>query len=70
MCIRDSSWGAGIWRWYHIPHSFTEVGRWTVLFIYLPMLAVVLLRGPSPNHPAAESMAPTSKTEGPRANSN
>lgn len=38
------SWGAGIWRWYHMPHSFTEVGRWTVLFIYLPMLAVVLAR--------------------------
>jgi hypothetical protein len=38
------SWGAGIWRWYHVPHSFTEVGRWTVVFIYLPMLAVVLLR--------------------------
>ena len=40
------SWGAGIWRWYHIPHSFTEVGRWTVLLFYLPMLAVVLLRRP------------------------
>ena len=38
------SWGAGIWRWYHIPHSFTQVGRWTVLFVYLPMLAVVLFR--------------------------
>lgn len=38
------SWGAGIWRWYHIPHSFTEVGRWTVVFIYLPMLGVVLWR--------------------------
>jgi hypothetical protein len=38
------SWGAGIWRWYHIPHSFTEVGRWTVVFLYLPMLVVVLLR--------------------------
>jgi len=38
------SWGAGVWRWYHIPHSFTEVGRVTVLFIYLPMLAVVLFR--------------------------
>jgi hypothetical protein len=40
------SWGAGIWRWYHIPHTFTEVGRWTVIFLYLPMLAVVLLRKP------------------------
>jgi hypothetical protein len=38
------SWGAGIWRWYYIPHSFTEVGRWAVAFLYLPMLAVILLR--------------------------
>jgi hypothetical protein len=38
------SWGAGIWRWYHIPSSFTQVGRYTVIFLYLPMLAVVLLR--------------------------
>jgi len=38
------SWGAGIWRWYHTPHSFGEVGRWTVMFIYLPMLVVVMVR--------------------------
>jgi hypothetical protein len=38
------SWIPGIWRWYHTPHSFLEVGRWTVCFIYLPMLAVVLIR--------------------------
>jgi hypothetical protein len=38
------SWGAGIWRWYHPPHSFAEVGRWAVIFLYLPMLAAVLLR--------------------------
>jgi hypothetical protein len=38
------SWGAGLLRWYNAPHNFTEVGRWTVLFIYLPMLAVVLIR--------------------------
>ena len=38
------SWGAGVWRWYHIPHSFAEVGRFTVVFIYLPMLAVILFR--------------------------
>jgi hypothetical protein len=38
------SWGAGIWRWYHIPHTSSQVGRWTVIFLYLPMLAVVLLR--------------------------
>jgi hypothetical protein len=38
------SWGAGIWRWFHVPHSFNEVGRWAVIFLYLPMLAVVLSR--------------------------
>ncbi len=38
------SWGAGIWRWYHIPHSVTQVGRWTVIFLYLPMLGVLLAR--------------------------
>jgi hypothetical protein len=38
------SWVPGVWRWYHIPHSYAEVGRWTVWFIYLPMLGVVLLR--------------------------
>ena len=41
------SWGAGIWRWYHVPQSFTQVGRWTVLCIYLPMLVLVLTR-PAP----------------------
>lgn len=39
------SWGAGLWRWYHIPHTFNEVGRVAVLTMYLPMLAVVLIRG-------------------------
>jgi hypothetical protein len=38
------SWGTGIWRWYHLPANFTEVGRVAVIFIYLPMLAVVMLR--------------------------
>jgi hypothetical protein len=38
------SWGAGIWRWYHAPHSFNQVGRWSVFFFYLPMLAVLLYR--------------------------
>lgn len=45
------SWGCGVWRWYHAPHSFAEVGRWTVIVIYLPMLAVVLFR----SHEATES---------------
>jgi hypothetical protein len=38
------SWGGGIWRWYHIPHSFTQVGRWMIVFLYLPMLVVLLAR--------------------------
>jgi len=39
------SWGAGIWRWFVIPHSAAQVGFWTVLCFYLPMLGVVWLRG-------------------------
>jgi hypothetical protein len=39
-----ASWAAGIWRWYHIPHTFIEVGRVSVICAYLPMLAVVLSR--------------------------
>jgi len=38
------SWFAGTWRWYHTPHSPADVGRWTVVFIYLPMLGVLLAR--------------------------
>ncbi len=38
------SWGAGIYRWFHQPANFTEVGRLAVIFLYLPMLAVVLFR--------------------------
>jgi hypothetical protein len=38
------SWGAGLWRWYHVPHDFTQAGRWAVLFIYFPMAGVVLWR--------------------------
>ena len=40
------SWGAGVWRWYHVPYSYMEVGRVSVIFIYLPMLAVMLFRRP------------------------
>jgi hypothetical protein len=39
------SWGAGITRWYVMPHSWSEVGAWAVLWIYVPMLTVLLLRG-------------------------
>ncbi len=38
------SWVPGIWRWYHVPLTYEQVGRWTIVFIYLPMLVVVLLR--------------------------
>jgi len=49
------SWGAGIWRWYHQPLTFTEVGRAVVLFLYLPMLIVVLARRTSPSAPVTDS---------------
>jgi hypothetical protein len=45
------SWIPGIWRWYHTPHSFTEVGRWTVLWFYLPMLILLLMRGTAADDP-------------------
>jgi hypothetical protein len=38
------SWLLGVWRWYHNPQSMNQVGLWSVLGLYLPMLAVVLLR--------------------------
>jgi len=38
------SWCAGIWRAYHPPTSFNQVGRWIVLSTYLPMLGIVLFR--------------------------
>ncbi|MGA7169603.1 MAG: hypothetical protein WBX08_10675, partial [Candidatus Sulfotelmatobacter sp.] len=52
------SWGAGLWRWYHPPHNFTQVGRWAVLFIYLPMLAVVLFRKNQPPDTFASTPLP------------
>ncbi|MGA7926144.1 MAG: hypothetical protein WCA20_09120 [Candidatus Sulfotelmatobacter sp.] len=48
------SWGAGIWRWFHVPHTFNEVGRWAVIFLYLPMLAVVLSRRYRNRSPACQ----------------
>jgi hypothetical protein len=38
------SWVVGLWRWYHIPHTWRQVGLWCVLGFYVPMLALVLLR--------------------------
>jgi hypothetical protein len=52
------SWGAGLWRWYHAPHDFTQVGRWTVVSIYLPMLAVVLWRKIQPAENRADGLVP------------
>lgn len=43
------SWVPGIWRWYFIPPSFAQVGRWAVIFFYLPMLAVIFFRQRSPD---------------------
>jgi hypothetical protein len=34
----------GLWRWYHVPKTIQQVGLWSVLGFYLPMLAIVLLR--------------------------
>jgi hypothetical protein len=49
------SWGAGIWRWFHQPANFTEVGRLAVIFIYLPMLAVILFRSAATPAATADS---------------
>ncbi len=38
------SWIPGIWRWHYFPHSYEQIGVWEVLFMYFPMLVVILLR--------------------------
>lgn len=38
------SWCPGVLRWYHAPHSFHQAGLWAVLFLYLPILAILLAR--------------------------
>ncbi len=48
------SWIVGIWRWYHVPLTMQQVGRWTVLGFYLPMLIVILTR-PRPDQTAASA---------------
>ncbi len=48
------SWVVGVWRWYHPPASFTQAGRWVVLWFYLPMLVVVLARGRRPRGQTGE----------------
>lgn len=54
------SWWCGVWRWYHIPHTPTEVGRCAVVFVYLPMLIVLLLRKRQPK----ETAQPQEQTSG------
>lgn len=60
------SWVPGIWRWYHTPHSFMQVGRWTVLWLYLPMLVVLLLRKTGQEYPS-EPAAPEQTDSGDRS---
>jgi len=48
------SWGAGIWRWFHYPHTIEQVARWSIVWLYLPMLVVVLLRKPGRDGDCAE----------------
>jgi hypothetical protein len=65
VCI---SWGAGIWRWYEFPHSFDQVGRWALIFFYLPMLFVLLnrpARKPQTAKTALSDQAFISATESP-----
>jgi hypothetical protein len=38
------SWVPGVWRWSHNQHTLAQVGLWIVLWLYLPMLVVVLFR--------------------------
>ncbi len=57
------SWAAGIWRWNHMPHSFTQVGRWAVVFLYLPMLVVILWRAKSNSKPLGSNPGPTASDE-------
>ncbi len=62
------SWGAGITRWYFMPYSWNEVGTWAVLWIYLPMLGIILLRqwrpqpiSPLQDTPRSPNMATSNK---------
>lgn len=43
------SWVPGVWRWSHDQHTLAQVGLAVVVWLYLPMLAVVLLRRKTPD---------------------
>lgn len=63
------SWIPGIWRWYHTSYTVSDVGRLTVLFLYLPMLVVLLWPTPqgTPRNTRAESRTDSGvTTEGSR----
>jgi hypothetical protein len=49
------SWCAGFWRSYHPPVNSIQVGRWIVLSIYMPMLAIILSRKPRETDPTEMS---------------
>lgn len=38
------SWPVAIWHSYHAPPTMQQVGRWSVLGFYLPMLVLILTR--------------------------
>jgi len=50
-----ASWLVGLWRWSHPPLSFTQVGRWSVIGFYLPMLVIILLRNGAQRRVRAQS---------------
>jgi hypothetical protein len=50
------SWGAGIWRWYHVSYSISQVGRCMIVFLYLPMLGVLLARPQNKSATVAEPL--------------
>lgn len=55
------SWIPGIWRWLHTPRTMSEVGLWAVLWLFLPMLGVVLLRRTSEETTAFSLKRPPSR---------
>ena len=57
-----ASWFVGMWRSLHAPHTFQEVGLWSVLGFYLPMLAVILFSPQTENStPYLDSGPPQAK---------
>jgi hypothetical protein len=53
------SWVVGIWRWYHPPATMQQVGLWTVLGFYFPMLALVLIRARRESSAAPDEPLPS-----------